>query len=262
MKTSRQLLVIIGLPILCFVIGFFGVKWYLESQGAVADEPEDTTLTGKMPSPVQEASPPIVEEPDESPAEEPTETEVAQEETVEMSEVTLRPLTLYAIQVASFSTAESAAEAVAELVSVGQPATIIRDDYHKVIVACSPQKEVISALIPTVRETYEGAFTLEISLGEKRLTLPASVAGTLERKDEMVKAALVEAGQQFTWSIGIEGSVTIAPVEPIGSLTGEIAEIDKTLTEVANRFDRMRSGSSETAWQLYLDSVAGMSTVQ
>ncbi len=267
LNKSKQLMLIIGLPILCFVIGFFGVKWYLTGQGTLAGEPASTALAGKMPSPVQNREEALVEE--EVPAA--TEEEVAQtsgeedEEksgAVETEIVVLQPLRLYAVQVGSFSSGDAAAEAVAALVASGQPASIIEDGYHKVIVACSGQKDAIAAMIPTVRETHEGAFTLEIPLDERRVEVPAGVADDLAQKDEMVKGALVEVGQQFTWPIGIEGSVTIAPAEGIDSLEGEAEGVDKTLTDVANRLDRMRSGSAQTAWQLYLDSVSQMSSVQ
>jgi hypothetical protein len=158
-------LVMIFLPILSILIGYFGVKLYLLSNNNFND-----TIDSNRPG-VEE----IIEQDDNSAddpltSEEDSNNDLGENETTASEKrVTQKigPINYYSIQVGSFSNEENANEFRNELNEQGHFAYNLSDNNYKVFVAASFNKELLDEELTAVKEVSPDAFIKSISLESK-----------------------------------------------------------------------------------------------
>ena len=186
-------LIMIFLPILSIIIGYFGVKFYLLSNNNFNDS-IDLNKPG-----VEE----IIENEDENEDEENFESdEDSETTTVEETEnntdnsstnkkITsrIKNISFYSIQVGSFSNNENAEEFKKELADEGYYAYILENQNFKVFVSASDERENLEDSLEAVKSFSPDAFVKRIDLESKNFSY------VIENKDYFIEISQLIAKQ-------------------------------------------------------------------
>ncbi|HKL42633.1 MAG TPA: SPOR domain-containing protein [Clostridia bacterium] len=161
-------LIMIFLPILSILIGYFGVKLYLLSNNNFNDE-IDSNRPG-----VEE----IIENNDVSSdesltTEEDSNNEISENETSNLEKrvtQSIGPINYYSIQVGSFSDEENANEFRNELTDKGYFAYNLSDNNYKVFIAASYNKDMLAEELASIKEISPDAFIKSMNIKSKNFS--------------------------------------------------------------------------------------------
>lgn len=162
-QKNKQLIIILILPILSVLIGYFGVKFYLQSNDLAKVQEQE--VESKTEEPVSEdPNPPVVIDNTEEPETE----EVVAEEVY-----TFDALKIYAVQAGAFSTKTNADQYKKEMNDKGFGGHVYQTSKYKVYVSAFTNEIIAREYAQEFNAVVEGAYATAITLENEPFNYPA-----------------------------------------------------------------------------------------